>query len=42
MVMAMAVWQVKMTPKGAFHIGERGIGYEGALEFIPADTFFLR
>lgn len=40
MVMAMAVWQVKMRPKGAFHIGERGIGYEGALEFIPADTLF--
>lgn len=31
---------VKLHPKGAFHIGERGIGYEGTTEFIPADTLF--
>lgn len=34
------IWEVRMNPKGSFHIGERGIGYEGAMEFIPADTIF--
>jgi len=36
----METWEVRMKPKGAFHIGERGIGFEGALEFVPADTLF--
>lgn len=36
----MRLLEVQMKPKGAFHIGERGIGYEGALEFVPADTLF--
>ncbi len=36
----MQVWEARMKPKGAFHIGERGIGYEGAREFLPADTLF--
>lgn len=34
------VLEVRMKPKGPFHIGERGIGYEGAMDFIPADTIF--
>lgn len=32
--------EVRMKPKGPFHIGERGIGFEGAMDFIPADTIF--
>jgi len=39
-VRAMGVQEVRLHPKGAFHIGERGIGYEGASEFAPADTLF--
>ncbi len=31
---------IQLHPKGAFHIGERGIGYEGTAEFVPADTLF--
>lgn len=36
----MVLLEVRLKPKGSFHIGERGIGYEGALDFIPADTLF--
>jgi hypothetical protein len=38
--MLMQFGEVKLHPKGAFHVGERGIGYEGATEFVPADTLF--
>jgi len=38
--MLMRFWEVKLHPKGAFHIGERSGGYEGTTEFVPADTLF--
>ncbi len=31
---------VKLKPLGAFHIGERGIGYERTQEWVSADTLF--
>jgi len=36
----MSVWEVRLEPKGAFHLGERGIGYEETAEGIHADTLF--
>jgi len=36
----MSVWAVHLRPRGAFHLGERGIGYEETAEWIHADTLF--
>lgn len=36
----MSLFSVTLAPKGAFHLGERGIGYEETSEFVRADTFF--
>lgn len=36
----MSLWAVRLRPRGAFHLGERGIGYEETAEGIHADTLF--
>jgi CRISPR-associated protein Csm4 len=36
----MSVYSVRLRPRGAFHLGERGIGYEETSELVHADTFF--
>jgi len=36
----MSLYSVTLTPKGAFHLGERGIGYEETSELVHADTLF--
>ena len=36
----MMVYSVNLIPKGAFHLGERGIGYEETAEMVHADTLF--
>ncbi len=36
----MRAFAVYLEPRSAFHLGERGIGYEGTSEFVRADTLF--
>jgi CRISPR-associated protein Csm4 len=36
----MSVYSVRLRPRGAFHLGERGIGYEETSELVHADTLF--
>lgn len=36
----MSRYSVRLEPRGAFHLGERGIGYEETAECVHADTFF--
>ncbi len=36
----MTVYHVALEPRGAFHLGERGIGYEETSELVHADTLF--
>ena len=36
----MSVYSVRLRPRGAFHLGERGIGYEETSELVRADTLF--
>lgn len=36
----MTVYYVTLEPRGAFHLGERGIGYEETSELVHADTLF--
>ena len=36
----MSLYSVSLTPRGAFHLGERGIGYEETSELVHADTLF--
>ncbi len=36
----MSLYRVLLTPRSAFHLGERGIGYEETSELVHADTLF--
>ncbi|MDR7400229.1 MAG: type III-A CRISPR-associated RAMP protein Csm4 [Armatimonadota bacterium] len=36
----MSLYSVSLVPRGAFHLGERGIGYEETSELVHADTLF--
>jgi CRISPR-associated protein Csm4 len=36
----MSLFSVSLRPRGAFHLGERGIGYEETSEFVRADSLF--
>ncbi len=36
----MSLYSVSLRPRGAFHLGERGIGYEETSELVHADTLF--
>ncbi|MDR7591347.1 MAG: type III-A CRISPR-associated RAMP protein Csm4, partial [Armatimonadota bacterium] len=35
-----SLYRVLLTPRSAFHLGERGIGYEETSELVHADTLF--
>jgi CRISPR-associated protein Csm4 len=36
----MSLYSVRINPHGAFHLGERGIGYEETADLVHADTLF--
>ncbi len=36
----MSVLSIRLAPRAAFHLGERGIGYEGTALTLHADTLF--
>ncbi len=36
----MTLHNVTLEPRGAFHLGERGVGYEETSEMVHADTLF--
>lgn len=36
----MSLYTVELRPRAAFHLGERGIGYEETSELVHADTLF--